>query len=167
MAETFYNSLTRRILTTVGVETKLEFVWFGATIILTGNTPIARLYVQDGSLQSTIRSILHDYHFAVPYVDLDGDARQVAEVMAAELPQAWDTSDFDCIEMLESVFYRNKAAYLVGRIRNRNRVLPIILPLLNTDEGIVVDTVLLTRGRGQRGVQLHAFVLPCGGGDSG
>jgi isocitrate dehydrogenase kinase/phosphatase len=126
------------------VEAGLEFVWFGATVLPTGNTPIARLYVQTGSLQATIRSILLDYHFAAPYVDLDGDARQVAEAMATELTHAWDTADFDCIEMLEFVFYRNKAAYLVGRVRNRNRVLPIILPLLNTDEGIFVDAVLLT-----------------------
>ena len=39
-------------------------------------------------------------------------------------------------------------AYLLGRVRKRNRILPIILPLLNLGErpdgGIVVDTVLLS-----------------------
>ncbi len=33
VAETFYNSVTRRILVTVGVEPELEFVWFGATTL--------------------------------------------------------------------------------------------------------------------------------------
>ncbi len=50
----------------------------------------------------------------------------------------------DRVEMLKPVFYRNKAAYLVGRICKRNRVIPIILPLLNGDNGLVVDTVLLS-----------------------
>ena len=31
LAETFFNSVTRRIFTTIGVDERLEFVWFGAT----------------------------------------------------------------------------------------------------------------------------------------
>ena len=48
------------------------------------------------------------------------------------------------IEMLRPVFYRNKGAYLVGRIRQGDRVLPLVLPLLHAERGIVVDAVLLT-----------------------
>lgn len=144
LAETFYNSVTRRMLTTVGVDPALEFVWFGATTLPTGESPILRVYVQVSSLQAMVQSILMDYGFRVPYVDVAGDARRVAGVMAAHLKATWDAADFDCVEMLKAVFYRNKGAYLVGRVRKRNRVIPIILPLLNTEDGIVVDTVLLT-----------------------
>jgi isocitrate dehydrogenase kinase/phosphatase len=56
----------------------------------------------------------------------------------------WDAPDFDAVEMVKSVFYRNKGAYLVGRVRKRNRVIPIILPLLNTDAGIIVDAALFS-----------------------
>jgi isocitrate dehydrogenase kinase/phosphatase len=144
LAETFYNSVTRRILTTVGVEPGLEFVWFGATTIPTGDTPIVRVYSQVNTLESMIKTLLHDYAFAVPYQDIDGDAQRVARVMEEQLCGYWDTPDFDVVEMVKSVFYRNKGAYLVGRVRKRNRVIPIILPLLNTDAGIIVDAALFS-----------------------
>jgi len=144
LAETFYNSVMRRILTTVGVEPGLEFVWFGATTIPTGDTPIVRIYSQINTLESMIKAILRDYAFTLAYQDIDGDARRVAGVMAAALRNCWDTPDFDTVEMVKSVFYRNKGAYLVGRVRKGNRVIPIILPLLNTDAGIIVDAALFS-----------------------
>ena len=144
IGETFYNSVTRRILVTVGVEPELEFVWFGATTLPTGDSGIIRLYVQVSTLQAMVKSILLDYQFAVPFADIDGDARRVAAVLGDQLYQLWDSPDMDRVEMLKPVFYRNKAAYLVGRICKRNRVIPIILPLLNDDNGLVVDTVLLS-----------------------
>ena len=148
LAETFFNSATRRILTTVGIDGALEFVWFGATTIPTGATSVVRRYVQVGSLEGMVKAILLDYRFAVPYHDLAGDASRVARKMEGYLTCLWDAPDFESVEMLKSVFYRNKGAYLVGRVRKRNRILPIILPLLNLGDdpgaGIVVDTVLLS-----------------------
>lgn len=144
IGETFYNSVTRRILVTVGVEPELEFVWFGATTLPTGDSDIVRLYVQVSTLQAMVKFILLDYQFAVPFAGIDADAGRVAAVLGDQLHQLWDSSDMDRVEMLKPVFYRNKAAYLVGRICKRNRVIPIILPLLNGDNGLVVDTVLLS-----------------------
>lgn len=144
LAETFYNSVTRRILTTIGVEHDLEFVWFGATTIPTGDTPIVRVYSQTTTLDAMLKAILRDYEFSIPYQEIDGDAQRVARVMEGYLRCYWDTPDFDTVEMVKSVFYRNKGAYLVGRVRKRNRVIPMILPLLNTDAGIIVDAALFS-----------------------
>ncbi len=144
VGETFYNSVTRRILVTVGVEPELEFVWLGATTLPSGDAGRLRLYVQVSTLQSMIKSILVDYQFGVPFVDLDGDVQKAAAVLEAQLDQLWDSADVDCVEMLKPVFYRNKAAYLVGRVRKRNRLIPLVLPLLNSEDGLRVDTVLLS-----------------------
>ena len=48
------------------------------------------------------------------------------------------------IDVLKPVFYRNRGAYLVGRIRYLTRVSPLIIPLRATDSGVVCDAVLLT-----------------------
>jgi isocitrate dehydrogenase kinase/phosphatase len=53
------------------------------------------------------------------------------------------------VELLDSVFYRNKGAYLVGRMRRgdgpvEGEVVPLVIALLNTERGIVVDAVLLS-----------------------
>ena len=48
------------------------------------------------------------------------------------------------LDILHSVFYRNKGAYLVGRMRVGDETLPLVLPLLHAERGIVVDAVLMT-----------------------
>ena len=45
--------------------------------------------------------------------------------------------------MVRAVFYRNKGAYIVGRIAIDTRAIPLIIPLLNGPRWIYADTVLL------------------------
>ncbi len=60
------------------------------------------------------------------------------------MDDAWD-GHIDSIDVLRPIFYRNKGAYLVGRLRWLNRVSPVILPMLSDDDnGVYVDAVLLT-----------------------
>jgi isocitrate dehydrogenase kinase/phosphatase len=45
--------------------------------------------------------------------------------------------------MLESLFFRNKAAYVIGRFVSGNISLPFVLPILNNEQGgVYVDTLL-------------------------
>ena len=46
--------------------------------------------------------------------------------------------------MIPAVFYRNQGAYLVGRIRSGDQVMPLTLALHHPAGGIVVDAVLLS-----------------------
>jgi isocitrate dehydrogenase kinase/phosphatase len=144
VAETFFNSVTRSVLGTVGIDASTEFIWLGGDIPLTGEeTPVYAAVHRTDSIQTLFREILDRYAFDVPYVDADGDASRIAERVSASLKESWGSPDFDSVELLEPVFYRNKGAYLVGRIRRANKIVPLILPLLNTEKGIVVDTALL------------------------
>ena len=145
LAETFFNSVTRRILGTVGVDQRIEFVWFGATMLPgRGQAEILRRYVRITDSVEVIRAILRDNAFDAPYADAADDARRVAAALERELAFVWESPDFESIELLRPVFYRNKGAYLIGRIRKRNRVLPFILPLLHEQDGIRVDAALFT-----------------------
>jgi isocitrate dehydrogenase kinase/phosphatase len=145
LAKTFYNSVTRRIFGTFGVNPRAEFVatdadprpaWAG--------TPIHRPYPRRQTTAALVRAILEDFAFAVPYRDLEGDARLAAAEIDAFLRAGDDPHPIDGIEVLKPVFYRGKGAYLVGRIRRGPSVSPFILPLLHADGGVVVDAVLLT-----------------------
>ncbi|EIP89730.1 bifunctional isocitrate dehydrogenase kinase/phosphatase protein [Burkholderia humptydooensis MSMB43] len=50
------------------------------------------------------------------------------------------------IHVLSSLFYRNKTAYVVGRIINGDRVLPFAMPIRHVRAGLLaLDTVLLRR----------------------
>jgi isocitrate dehydrogenase kinase/phosphatase len=145
LAKTFYNSVTRRIFGTVGVSPRAEFVatdadprpaWAG--------TPMHRSYPRRETTAALVRAILEDQAFAVPFRDLEGDARLAAAEIDAFLRAGDDPHPIDGIEMLKPVFYRGKGAYLVGRIRRGPAVSPFILPLLHLDGGVVLDAVLLT-----------------------
>ena len=151
LAKTFFNSVTRRIFGTIGVNPRAEFV---ATDVephpAVGGVPIFRSYQCQSTLSELVATILRDYPLAAPFRDLEGDARLAATELDAQLratedpqPRAGDAQPMDSIEMLKPVFYRGKGAYLVGRIRRGNSVSPFILPLLHDESGIYLDAVLL------------------------
>jgi isocitrate dehydrogenase kinase/phosphatase len=56
--------------------------------------------------------------------------------------QAIAGSPILALEILRPVFYRNKAAYIVGRIRTDGRIIPFTMALVHDDKGIRIDAVL-------------------------
>jgi isocitrate dehydrogenase kinase/phosphatase len=152
LAETFFNSVTRRTFTTIGVDNDVELRWFGATTVPRGEGR-AELFTTASRLRDTsamVRQILESYDFEAPWADLEADARRVAARMDSFLIEEWDSLEADGIDMLRPVFYRNKAAYLVGRLRQLNRVTPIVFPILHGADGLRIDTVLLTESQASR-----------------
>ena len=152
LAETFFNSVTRRIFTTIGVDNDVELRWFGASTLPRGlgRSEMFETWTRSGGSAAMVQSILESYDFGVPWVDLVGDARRAGARIDAFLLDSWDTLDLDGIDMLATVFYRNKGAYLVGRLRHLNRVTPIVFPIIHGDGGIQIDTVLLTESQASR-----------------
>jgi isocitrate dehydrogenase kinase/phosphatase len=142
LAETFFNSVTRRVFSTVGVDPAIEY--------LERSAPVAdgpriwdthRVATVDAPL---VYRILQSVPWSVPYAQLDRDAKLVAELMDARI-RGRRTSGSVEVDIVRSVFYRNKGAYLVGRIRTSDEVIPLVLPLLHAERGIVVDAVLMTQ----------------------
>ena len=143
LARTFFNSVTRRIFSTVGADPAIEYLdpapdtgadWDHDLIIAYGGSAV------DGGL---VRTILESYVWSVPYAQLERDADAVAAIIRERLADAAGDGAVT-VEMLRPVFYRNKGAYLVGRVRRGELVLPLVLPLISTERGIVVDAVLMT-----------------------
>ncbi|MFT3775878.1 MAG: bifunctional isocitrate dehydrogenase kinase/phosphatase [Minicystis sp.] len=145
LAETFFNSVTRKVFTTVGVRAEREFI----SCALKGEAArVVPVRTYPGTLKTSPvgQQILDDYAFAVPYADYEGDAKligiEIEKAVAAAWP--WSPSAYDFVELLEPVFFRNKGAYLVGRVVRGQRMLPLVMALLNRDGKIWVDAVLLS-----------------------
>jgi isocitrate dehydrogenase kinase/phosphatase len=140
LARTFFNSVTRRIFSTVGADPAIEYLDpapdTGADhgLVVSYSAPAV-----GGAL---VRALLEAYPWSVPYAQPARDADDVAAIIRERLADGGDGPV--TIEMLRSVFFRNKGAYLVGRVRRGELVLPLVLPLINTERGIVVDAVLMT-----------------------
>jgi isocitrate dehydrogenase kinase/phosphatase len=53
--------------------------------------------------------------------------------------------EVDQMDMILSVFYRNKGAYLVGKITKGNIQIPIVLPIVHFEDGARIDGVLFKK----------------------
>ncbi|WP_226642409.1 bifunctional isocitrate dehydrogenase kinase/phosphatase [Microbulbifer variabilis] len=100
-------------------------------------------YSGHDGLECMIEDILKDFSFSAPWENMQRDIENICAVLR-EAPLANLENEKQLrVDMLESVFYRNKAAYLVGRMIFNGEVVPIILPCLNNGRGgIFVDTLL-------------------------
>ena len=145
IAETFFNSLTRRIFTTVGVDQQVEFVHPDFEMPQQpANNSFFRTYHASTSLEHTLAVIIDDAQFAVPFANLEHELVLAANAIAARLGELVITPTSATIEMITAPFFRNKAAYLVGRITDSTgQVVPLVLALLHPEQGVSIDAVLL------------------------
>jgi len=144
LAETFFNSITRRVFATVGVDAEIEFVNTDFDIPPTPTTSkIYHTYKGRESTARLIHMILADYPLMAPFQDIEHDAQQVAAKIEFHLRKMGASGKIDGIDMARCVFYRGMGAYLIGRISSGSTLVPLAIALLNTADGIVVDGVLL------------------------
>ncbi len=149
LAETFYNSITRRVFSTVGVDPHVEFVGDALTAPESQQAqPCARSVPTEETLAATLAGVLGAVDLGPSFEDAGRDAERVARCVEARLAEV-GAGGIDALEMLEPVFYRNKGAYLIGRITAGEAVVPLVLPVLwaedgDADGGIRVDAALLT-----------------------
>jgi isocitrate dehydrogenase kinase/phosphatase len=144
LAETFFNSITRRIFTTVGVDGTIEFVNTDfETPPNQFSSKVFNTYPGSNSNADLIRRILCDYPWTAPFQNVEQDAQQVAAKIEDHLTQAKLPASINRMEMARSVFYRGMGAYLVGRLYAGSRMIPLAIAMLNPAAGIAVDAVLL------------------------
>jgi isocitrate dehydrogenase kinase/phosphatase len=144
IAETFFNSLTRRVFTTVGVNREIEFVAsdFDIPEAEPGESLLVGFVWNVNEPAALLRRILLDRRLGAPYCDLERDAATGGSALVEQLRAAGPVTPAGPVEMLRPVFFRNRRAYLVGRIRTAGAPLPLVLALVNTDEGVALDAVL-------------------------
>ncbi|MBP7999813.1 MAG: bifunctional isocitrate dehydrogenase kinase/phosphatase [Chloroflexi bacterium] len=142
LAETFFNSVTRRIFATVGVDPQIEFV---ATDFDMPPTPsyvdVYRIYQPKGEMVDLVRQVIQDFGYQVPFAHLEWDCQQVAGRIRACLDERG--AHITQVDMVKQPFYRGKGAYLVGRIFTTTGMVPLTLALLHEENGIYVDCALL------------------------
>ncbi|MCZ0562992.1 bifunctional isocitrate dehydrogenase kinase/phosphatase, partial [Escherichia coli] len=87
--------------------------------------------------------VFADYCFDVPFEDMERDLDRLVEQLRESLPD-WVIKDPElCIELFSSTLYRNKGAYLVGRIYNRDEQWPLVVALLHREgRGIQADALI-------------------------
>jgi isocitrate dehydrogenase kinase/phosphatase len=145
LGETFFNSVTRRIFGTVGVDPRIEFVGPDFERIRPeGDRPIFTTYPRRSSTEALITEILTHRPYPVAGQQVHFDARRIADQIEAHRQASWGAQAIEAAEVLDPVFYRNKGAYIVGRLLGGGRIMPLLIALVSDEERIVVDAVLHT-----------------------
>jgi isocitrate dehydrogenase kinase/phosphatase len=148
LAETFFNSVTTKILHRTYFHNDFIFVRPAvSTEYIENDEPAAAptyraYYPTRETLHANIVRIIDNFRLEQPFEDLDRDARHVLEAMGARLANVKLRANFQ-IQVLSSLFFRNKGAYVVGKLINGFNEVPFALPILHGDEGgLVVDACL-------------------------
>jgi isocitrate dehydrogenase kinase/phosphatase len=143
LVETFFNSASRRIFHTVGVDDRAEFVRREPTPLPleAAGRFLASFDARPGR-EAAVRSALSAFPFAAGWEDLARDAALATHALEKILREAWGSPAFDALDVLRPVFFRSKGAYLVGRVRREGRARPVVFALLNRTGRVEVDAVL-------------------------
>ena len=152
LAETFFNSVTSKLLHRSYFRNEFIFVRPAVSTEYIENdepasTPTYRAYYPTReSLRETLIRIVDNFRLQRDFQDLPRDIDAVMQAMQRELklPLAeWRLRANFQIQVLSSLFFRNKGAYVVGKIINGFNELPMCLPILHNDaEQLVIDTAL-------------------------
>lgn len=145
LAQTWFNSLSRRVFGHDGVDPTIDFTSDELPLPYHGwEMASARMYAVRRVDAGVVRKILEDSGFRVPFRDLKGDAELAAGRIRQALRERFDTEEVEALDMLRPIFFRNKGAYVVGRARLRedHGLLPLLLPIVSREAGLEVDAVL-------------------------
>ena len=144
--KTFFNTLTRRFFKTRGVDPAMEFVALDIEPTDAITHPVARhsYAVSEDRLVETFMRVLGDYPFAVPYAHRTRCAAGIAVRLQEDL-QHWGPHPVRAVELLDTVFYRERRAYLVGRVFGERSFSPCVIALVNDGGALKVDAVLTLR----------------------
>ncbi|HPQ96495.1 MAG TPA: bifunctional isocitrate dehydrogenase kinase/phosphatase [Thiolinea sp.] len=103
-------------------------------------------YPNEEGLKASIRRLILERGFSLPFEDLERDLRQILHVVARRFPgreKRFTYLNFQ-LQVICRPFFRNKGAYIVGRYINGRDDEGFALPILNNEKGeLYVDTLLI------------------------
>lgn len=148
LAETFFNSVTTKILDRSYFQNEFIFVRPAvSTEYIESDDPNAlptyrAWYPSTDNLHETIVRIVKHFHLKGEFADLPRDAHDILRNVQMRLDQTRLRANFQ-IQVLSNLFYRNKAAYIVGKVINGFVEIPFALPILHNPNGqLVIDAAL-------------------------
>ena len=144
LAETWYNSIFCGLFSHDQISDGCMFIHTTRPSLRPHErTPQTRSYQPRGDLNPALRQIFTDYSYNAPFEDLERDLAKLEQQLRTNLPD-WVCKDQQLtIELFSSTLYRNKGAYLVGRIFTPDEQWPLVFPLLHREgQGVQIDTLI-------------------------
>ena len=151
LAETFFNSVTTKILHRDYFRN--DFIFVRPSLSVENIEPDQTLtyrsyYAMEDGLRGSIRKIVSDFEWQRPFADLERDVNDLCRAVVSYLKELPAVDVNFQIQVLGSPFYRNKAAYIIGKAINGSFEYPFAVPVLHDENGkLFLDTILLDAWR--------------------
>jgi isocitrate dehydrogenase kinase/phosphatase len=146
IAESFYNSVFCKVFAHQHITNDYAFVLSSRRKRNTCSELAAfSSYKFNGQIKELVAKILSDYEFSTPFSDLAFDVSQITRNVIQQLVgDETRPNNSITVDVLEPIFYRNKGAYLVGRINGVDEnPAPFVLPFLYQADGtLYIDTLI-------------------------
>ena len=149
LAETFFNSVTTKILHRSYFHNDFIFLRPAVSTEYIENEeptfqPTYRAYYPTKeTMRDTWLRVVNNFQLAREFEDLGRDVDHVLTAVARELGDFRPRANFQ-LQVLSSLFFRNKGAYIVGKIINGFNETPFALAILHSPSSglLIIDTML-------------------------
>src|SRR5256886_3102240 len=145
-AETFFNSVSCKILHRTYFHNRCLFVRPAmSTEHIDADPPSYRSYYprQHGLRQALIDVVL-DFRLERRFADFRRDLRNLLRALRSRFPRPFVLEANHQLQVLSSLFFRNRTAYVVGRVINGFNVHPFVVPIKHDASGrLYVDALLM------------------------
>jgi isocitrate dehydrogenase kinase/phosphatase len=145
LAETFFSSVFCRVMDRTYFHN--EFIFFRpavSTEYIESDPPAYRTYypLRHG-WHETLRRVFADFDWRCPFADIGRDIDYVIDAVRHGFGELRPEPNCQ-VQVLASAFYRNKGAYVCGKLINGDREYAFIVPVLHDPDGrLYLDTLLV------------------------
>jgi len=150
LAETFFNSVTTKILHRSYFHNDFIFVRPAvSTEYIENEEPTAAptyqaWYPTRETIGQTLLAMVQHFDLRCPFENLERDVADVMRELQSKLGDLKLRANFQ-VQALSTLFYRNKGAYLIGKVINGFFEMPFALPILHNERGeLVIDAALMS-----------------------
>jgi isocitrate dehydrogenase kinase/phosphatase len=102
-------------------------------------------HIRNRGLRRCLLEMLTSHGLSNGFQDLRRDVRRLETTLLQSRGKDWKAQPNYQLQMLASLFYRNKAAYIVASQVNGYEIQPLIIPLLQDEAGQLFVDCLLTK----------------------
>lgn len=142
LARTFFNSVTRRVFDTAGVDPDTEFNDGVGVVSEAVDESMLNEHPVRGSSRDLVREMVAVHDLGAAYARAEHDA-----TLAGLLMDGWlrnhRRGPIERAQTLRPVFYRNKGCYILGRLWIAGAWQPLVLALTHGARGVEIDAVLM------------------------
>ncbi|MEM7196669.1 MAG: bifunctional isocitrate dehydrogenase kinase/phosphatase, partial [Pseudomonadota bacterium] len=145
LAESFYNSVFCKLFDRSYFNNNHIFVKPGSAIdYLDMDAPVySSFYPDESSLEDCFRELLYSFKLTRTWQDIDRDVNLLAENFLPEIQSDITPPPHVQLHVISELFFRNKAAYAVGRAIVGVEVVPFVIPvLIDRNNRLFVDTII-------------------------